>query len=276
VPPKVGILAGTGELPRRLVDACQTQNRDVFVVTFEGDNHNVGLDDVAGACVHLGQVGTVFRLLKENGCQEIAMAGHFRRPAYNKLKLDLKAARLLPKLLRAKGDDALLRILTGALEHEGFKVIGAESLLPTLQIAPGNLGAKMPSQEDQADINLGTEILRILGPYDVGQAVVVRRGRVLGVEGPEGTDSLLDRCAAFNSVAGGTLVKMRKPGQDERVDLPSIGPETVRRAAAARLAGVAIEAHATLVLDQEGVRTQANRLGLFVVGFVEATAPDRQ
>lgn len=276
MPPKVGLLAGTGNLPRRLVDACEMQKRDVFVVTFEGDNHNDELNDVAGACVHLGQVGTVFRLLKENGCEEVAMAGRFRRPAYNQLKLDLRATRLLPKLLRAKGDDALLRVLTGALEHEGFKVVGAESLLPTLQIGPGNLGSKSPQQEDQADIALGSEIIRLLGPYDVGQAVVVRRGRVLGVEGPEGTDALLERCATFDSVTGGTLVKMRKPGQDERVDLPSIGPETVRRAAAARLAGVAIEAHATLVLDQEEVRAQADRFGIFVVGFVEATTSDRQ
>ncbi len=270
--PKVGILAGTGDLPGRIVDACTAQDRDVFVITFEGESLNNQLKGVPGACVHLGQVGTVFRLLKENDCEEVAMAGHFRRPAYNKLKLDLKAARLLPKLLRAKGDDALLRVLAGALESEGFKVIGADTLLPSLQISPGPFGAATPEAEDEVDIAIARDLLRVLGPYDIGQAAVVRSGRILGIEGPEGTDALIDRCAALDEVAGGTLVKMRKPGQDDRVDLPSIGLKTIRLCVSARLSGIAVEAHATLVLDQQEVRREADRHGLFVTGFVETPA----
>jgi len=274
VPAKVGILAGTGPLPRRLVESCHAQDRGVFVITFEGDSFNADIGDAPNKCVHLGKVGTILRLLKEEGCQEVTMAGHFRRPAYNQLKLDLKATRLLPKLLRAKGDDALLRVLAEVLENEGFKVVGAETLLPGLQIGPGRFGSATPSEEDEDDIATARDLLRVLGPYDIGQAVVVRRKRVLGIEGPEGTDNLIDRCAGVDGQTGGVLVKMRKPGQDSRVDLPSIGLETVRRCIEAKLSGIAVEAHATLVMDQDSLRQKADAHGLFVTAFVEDWAAD--
>jgi UDP-2,3-diacylglucosamine hydrolase len=274
VPAKVGILAGTGPLPRCLVDACRAQDRGVFVITFEGDNLNREIGDAPQECVHLGKVGTILRRLKEEGCEEVTMAGHFQRPAYSQLKLDLKAARLIPKLIRAKGDDALLRVLAGTLEQEGLKVVGADTLLPGLQIGPGAFGTAAPSAEHQIDITTARELLRILGRYDVGQAVIVRRKRVLGIEGPEGTDNLIDRCADVDGETGGVLVKMRKPGQDNRVDLPSIGLETVRRCVAANLSGIAVEAHAALVMDQDALRQKADAHGFFVTAFVEGQPPE--
>jgi DUF1009 family protein len=274
VPAKVGILAGTGHLPRRLVDASQAQGRGVFVITFEGDNFNPDIGGAPNECVHLGKVGTILKLLKNHECEEVTMAGHFQRPAYNQLKLDLRATRLLPKLLRAKGDDALLRVLAGVLEQEGLKVVGAETLLPGLQIVPGPFGAATPTPEDSADIDIARSLLRVLGPYDIGQAAVVRRGRVLGIEGPEGTDNLIDRCANVDGESGGVLVKMRKPGQDDRVDLPSIGLETVRRGTAAGLSGIAVEAHAALVMDQEALKQKADAHGFFVTAFTEGPTPD--
>lgn len=274
MPAKVGILAGTGPLPKRLVDACRAQDRGVFVITFEGDNLNADIGDAPNECVHLGKVGTILRRLKEERCEEVAMAGHFQRPAYNQLKLDLKGARLIPKLLRAKGDDALLRVLAGVLEQEGLKVVGPETLLPGLQIGPGTFGAATPSAEHDADIATARDLLRVLGPYDIGQGVIVRRKRVLGIEGPEGTDNLIDRCAGVDGETGGVLVKMRKPGQDNRVDLPSIGLETVRRCVAANLSGIAVEAHAALVMDQDDLRQKADAHGFFVTAFVEGQTPD--
>jgi len=274
VPAKVGILAGTGPLPRRLVESCNTQGRAVHVITFEGDNFNPDIADAPNTCVHLGKVGTILLTLKKAECEQVTMAGHFRRPAYNQLKLDLKATRLLPKLLRAKGDDSLLRVLADVLEQEGFAVVGAETLLPALQIGPGAFGAARPSTEDEVDIDIARDLLRVLGPYDIGQAVVVRRRRVLGIEGPEGTDKLIDRCAGVDGETGGVLVKMRKPGQDDRVDLPSIGLETARRCVDAKLSGIAVEAHAALVMDQDALRQKADAHGLFVTAFVEGQAPD--
>lgn len=272
MPPKVGILAGTGELPQRLLDACRAQRRETYVITFEGENHNAALAQAEGACVHLGQVGKVYALLRENGCSDVVMAGGFRRPAYSELKLDFQAAKLLPKILRASGDDALLRTLTNALEGQGFNVIGVDTLLPALQVEPGPLGACTPSEDDQADIAVATDLLRTLGRFDIGQAAVVAGGRVLGIEGPEGTDLLISRCAGLDHGGGGVLVKMRKPGQDDRVDLPSVGLETVKRCAAAGLVGIALEARATLVLDREHLIEEADRNNLFVIGFTNDDA----
>jgi len=270
VAPKVGILAGTGELPQRVVEACRAQGRDVFVVTFEGENRNTLLDAPDTACVHLGKVGKVYALLRDHGCDEVVMAGRFRRPAYNELKLDFQATKLLPKLLRAGGDDALLRVLADALEGQGFRVVGVDSLLPSLQIEPGPLGRHTPDERAQGDITLGIDLLRTLGPFDIGQAAIVAKGRILGIEGAEGTDGLIDRCGG-DAGEGGVLIKMRKPGQDDRVDLPSIGPATVTRCAAAGLAGIAVEARAALVIDRIEVESEADSKGLFVVG-VEAPA----
>ena len=225
MPAKVGILAGTGPLPRRLVDACRAQDRGVYVITFEGDNLNVDIGDASHACVHLGKVGAILRLLKEEQCEEVTMAGSFQRPAYNQLKLDLKAARLIPKLIRAKGDDALLRLLAGVLELEGFKVVGAETLLPELQIGPGTLGSVTPSPEHEIDIVTARDLLRVLGPYDIGQAVVVRRKRVLGIEGPEGTDGLIDRCARVDGEIGRCSSEdaQARPGQPGRLAVDRFG-----------------------------------------------------
>ncbi len=266
--PKVGILAGTGELPKRLLDACRAQKRDALVITFEGENRNEDIDPADAVCVHLGKVGKVFALLREHGCREVVMAGRFRRPAYSELKLDFHAAKLLPKLLRAGGDDALLRVLANALERQGFALIGVDDLLPSLQVGEGPLGAVAPDEDDRRDITVGTDLLRTIARFDIGQAAIVAGGRILGIEGAEGTDQLIERCAPELSRAGGVLVKMRKPGQDDRIDLPSIGVETIRRCADAGIKGIAVEANAALVIDRDQVVAQADATNLFVVGFI--------
>jgi DUF1009 family protein len=272
VPPKLGILAGTGELPRRLVEACRAAGREVFVVTFEGENENRELAGAPGATLPLGAVGRTFEALRQAGCTEVVMAGRFRRPALTSLRPDLRGARLLPKIVRAGGDDALLRVLASEIESEGFRVIGPEDVLPRLLASRGPLGAKRPTAADERDIARGVAVLKALSPFDVGQAVVVEGERVLGIEGPEGTDALIDRSRAFRSQPGkGFLVKMMKAGQDARVDRPAIGPGTVERISAAGLAGIACEAGATLIIDAVAVGERADALGVFLTGVDAAT-----
>lgn len=272
VPPKLGILAGGGELPGRLVEACRAAGREFFVITFEGEESEP-IPEVARTSVGVGAVGKTLKLLRDEGCEEVVLAGPIKRPALKSLKLDWRGARLLPKVAAAKGDDALLSVVVGELEGEGFRVIGADDLLPQLLAPHGTLGRKVPSDEDQRDIDRGAEVLRALGPYDVGQGVVVEGGRVLGIEAAEGTRALLDRIAPLKHESGsGVLVKLAKPGQESRVDRPAIGESTVRQAAAAGLAGIAVEAGGAIIIDLDGVATAADELGLFVVGIVPAEA----
>lgn len=268
MPPKVGILAGGGDLPGRLVEACRAAGREFFVIAFEGEDSEP-IPEVAATRVGVGAVGKTLKLLHEEGCEEVVLAGPIKRPAFKSLKLDWRGARLLPKVAAAKGDNALLSVVVDALEGEGFRVIGADDLLPQLLAPQGSLGRHRPSEADQRDIDRGSNVLRALGPYDIGQAVVVEDGRVLGIEAAEGTRALLDRIPALKQAAGrGVLVKLAKPGQDRRVDRPAIGEATVRQAAEAGLAGIALEAGGAIIIDSQAVEAAADDLGLFVVGIV--------
>jgi len=265
----LGILAGGGELPRRLVAACREAARPCFVVAFEGQADRATVDGVPHGWVALGAAGRVLELLRGAGVREIVLAGAIRRPSLLTLKPDAKGAQLLARIaLRAFGDDGLLRAVIAELEREGFRVIGVPDVLGSLPAPAGRLGRVAPDAQARADIARGVEVARALGAVDVGQAVVVQQGIVLGVEAAEGTDGLLARVASLRRDGpGGVLVKLAKPAQDRRVDLPTIGVATVEKAAAAGLAGIALEAGATLVLDRAGVVAAADDAGLFVEGL---------
>ncbi len=263
---KLGILAGSGELPLRVIEACRAVNRPVFALAFEGSCAPATVANVAHHWVRLGAAATGLRLLRDNGVEELVMAGGVRRPSLPALRPDWRTLRFLAKIglhaLADWGDDALFRAIIAELEREGFRVIGADALLAHLLAPLGALGAHKPDAADEADIAAGLAAARAHGARDLGQAVIVRQGRVAGVEDRAGTDALIRRSAG----SGGVLVKMAKPGQERRADLPAIGPATIAAAAASGLRGVAIEAGATLVLDRDNVVAAADRAGVFVVG----------
>jgi hypothetical protein len=166
------------------------------------------------------------------------------------------------------GDDGLLRAVARVLEEEGFEVVSPQSVLAALLPPSGLLGSIAPDDAARADIRRGVAVCRALGAADVGQAVVVQQGLVLGVEAIEGTDALLARCGTLRREGGGgVLVKLAKPGQDRRLDLPAIGPDTVRNAAAAGLAGIAFGAGAAVLLDREGTVAAADAAGLFLLAL---------
>jgi DUF1009 family protein len=174
---------------------------------------------------------------------------------------------------RALGDDGLLAAVVKELEREGFRVIGADRLLDDAVLPEGPLGHLRPDADALADIAHGMRLARAIGALDIGQAVVVQQGLVLGVEAIEGTDGLLRRCAALRRDGpGGVLVKAEKPGQERRADQPTIGPQTVILAAESGLRGIAAEAGATLVLDRDEVIRLADSAGLFVVGVRAAAS----
>jgi hypothetical protein len=162
----------------------------------------------------------------------------------------------------------LLSAVVAELEREGFRVVGPDQVLAAGLAPDGAFGRVLPDEQARADIAQGERIARALGALDIGQAVVVQQGLVLGVEAIEGTDALLRRCAGLRREGlGGVLVKVEKPGQEPRADRPTIGPQTVALAAAAGLRGIAVEAGATIVVDHDEVVAAADRAGIFVVGI---------
>jgi UDP-2,3-diacylglucosamine hydrolase len=268
MPPKLAVLAGTGPLPGQVIKAAQGAGREVFVLAFEGETDPALVADLPHRWVPLGAVGRAIKALHDVGAEDVCMIGPVRRPNLKTLKLDWRGMQLMARLgLRGQGDDQIFKVIVSELEREGFRVVGADDIIGSLVAGEGPMTRVRPDAAAEGDIELGFRVARRLGDLDVGQAVVVQHGLVLGVEAVEGTDGLLRRCAEIRREGpGGVLVKVRKPRQERRADLPTIGPETVRLAAAAALSGIAVHAGNCLIIQQAETIEAADRVGLFVVG----------
>lgn len=270
----LGLIAGLGDLPVRIAEAAEDRGERVYVLRVAGYTEP-RLDRFPGEIVGFGEIGRQIRLLKTAGCETLVFAGVVRRPDFGKLKLDMRGARLLPKVLAAarKGDDALLRTLLGEFEKEGFRIIGAHEADTALLAETGLIAGPEPDAAARDDVHRAMQVARAIGNLDVGQGCVVCDGLVLAVEAQEGTDRMLERVATLDPAIRGTpgarrgvLAKCPKPIQDRKIDLPTIGVTTVNGAAKAGLAGIAIEGGGALILDLQGVIAAADRHGLFVFG----------
>ncbi len=274
----LGLVAGLGELPVAIAQNAVAEGRGVYVLRLKGFEEPA-LAEYPGRSVGLGEFGGLLKSLKQAGCSDVVFAGIVTRPDFRKLNLDMRGARLLPKVIQAarKGDDALLRVLVDTLESEGFNVISAQAANADLLAPKGLLAGPSPRSEDFADIQRAAEIAAATGALDIGQGCVVCDGLVLAVEAQEGTDAMLERVAGLPAEIRGTdaarrgvLVKRPKPMQERRIDLPTTGVSTVEKVAAAGLAGLAIEAGGALMLGRKAMCEAAERLGVFIFGF----APD--
>ena len=264
----LGIIAGRGDLPRRIAESCRDRGRPYHVVALDGFSQEwVGSHPHSRASILA--IGRIIGSLRDTGCEQVVMAGGVDRPKFDALALDRKALSWLPRLVPAtrKGDDALLRTVRTLFEEEGFRVVGTDELLD-LTASEGVIGNVRPGDAHLHDIVRAEEILSTLAPLDVGQACIVAEGRVLGIETIQGTDALLHFVARTRTLSqtdrGGVLVKRAKVGQDRRIDAPTIGEATIQAAAEAGLDGIAIEARAVQIVDPEAVTSAADRAGLFL------------
>jgi DUF1009 family protein len=226
-------------------------------------------------------MGKALRSLSAHKCQDVIFAGRVDRPRFTDLRLDTKGALVAPRIAAAalRGDDALLRAVVDVFEKEGHRVLGIAEAAPSLVVREGSVGRNRPSAEALQDIKKGFQVVARMGELDIGQAAAVCDGLVLAVEAAEGTDAMLERIAALPERLRGTpnkrrgaLVKAPKPIQDRKTDLPVIGIRTIANAAAAGLAGIALEADGALIVDREDVVRAADAAGLFIVGVPSAKA----
>ena len=265
----LGILAGGGTLPRRVAEAAAARGRPVFIVAFAGQFDPATVEGFPHISLRIGEAGRIIAEMRKAGVVDLVMAGGVRRPSISELGLDWRGVQLFARIgARALGDDGLLAAIGYELEREGFRLVGASEILGGVAVAAGTLGSHQPDEQAQADIAHGFHVARALGAVDVGQAVVVQQGLVLGVEAIEGTDALLQRVGPLKRDGlGGVLVKIVKPQQDRRIDLPTIGPATVRQAATSGLRGIAVEAGVTIILDQAEAIAAADAASLFLVAI---------
>jgi DUF1009 family protein len=271
---RIGIIAGGGGLPANVVAAAREKGQLGTILALEDFVSPDIFPDAKR--VTLGQFGQMTKLLRKANCTHVCFAGIVKRPDFKRLRLDFKAVRHLPGTIRAagQGDDALMRHVLGLFEQEGFEVIPPQDVCAEIMLGEGVIGDVAMTEEHRADALKACKTASAIGALDIGQGAVVARGVVLAVEAQEGTDAMLDRVAdlpeALRGVYGarvGVLAKLVKPTQDTRVDLPTLGPETVRRAAAAGLAGIVAEAGGAFILDREETIAAANAAGLFIAGL---------
>lgn len=270
---KLGIIAGGGELPQKLLDWCDANHRPYYALAIHGNAQETYFTrNIPHEWIRIGQAGTGFKRFKEEGVKEIILIGTIKRPTFAELVPDLRTAAFFAKLgTKALGDDGILRALVKEIESEGMKVVGIQEVVPDLLVREGVLTKKKPDKEDEEDIRRGVEVASALGRLDVGQSVVIQQGLVLGVEGIEGTDKLITRCAEYKR-KGKTplLVKLRKPQQDMRIDLPTIGTRTVENAHNSGFKGIAVHAGNTLIVNEPEVIKLADKYGMFIKGIAPA------
>jgi len=267
---KLGILAGGGELPGRLIQICRERGRPFHVIAIEGQADPEVIGDSPHTWIRLGAAQKALDVARQEEFEEVVMVGPVRRPSIVALRPDALAARVLARAGASSvmGDDGLLKAVIKQIEDFGFKVIGPNELLDDGVSIEGKLGKYEPDEIAMQDIGRGLSILAALGPADVGQSVVIQDNIVIAIEAVEGTDAMIERSGPLHREGpGGVLVKLAKPGQEKRADLPTIGPRTVENAHKASIRGIAIHARDTLFVDRERTIELADTLGLFLFSF---------
>lgn len=273
---RLAIIAGSGKLPLFLAEAAREAGENPFVLRLKNEADDIwqGFDN---AVVGVGDMAGLSALFRQHHIRRVVMSGAVkRRPAFGEIRANFKSLLKLPmalKTLLAGGDDAVLRMVISLIEAQGCEVVGAHEILPGLLATTGPLGAVTPDTESLKDIEKAADAAEMLGRLDVGQGAIAVGGRIVALEGVEGTDAMLARVRALREEGRisrrrkGVLVKLCKPQQDLRADLPTIGVSTVQNAKAAGLAGIAVEAGRALVVEREAVIAAADAAGLFVVGI---------
>jgi len=267
---KLGVIAGKGDLPRKVIETCVREGRDFFVIALKGQTDKDLIKNVPHYWVKLGATEETIRTLKSESVTDIVMVGGVNRPGVFDIKPDLRTMQIIADVgISSLGDDTLLKAISRELEKEGFKVVGAHEIVPDILSPKGILTEKQPNESNKSDIEEGIKAAKTIGNLDIGQSVIVQQGVVIAVEAVEGTDEIISRYAKYKYKNGyqGVLVKTSKPNQDRRIDLPTIGTRTVKNAYNAGLSGIVVEAGASIILDRDETVKLADSLGLFIIGF---------
>jgi DUF1009 family protein len=275
----LAMIVGGGTIPRAVADAVMRRGRRVVMFPVRGWADPAAVETYPHHWIALAQAGRLERLLRAEGCRDIAFIGSAVRPPFRSLRIDWGSLRWLARIARSYrgGDNHLLSGLARIFEEAGFRIVGAHDLAPEILLPEGLVGSVAPSNRDRADIGRALALLEATGPFDIGQAAVVAANNVVAIEAAGGTDAMLAHIAELRSRGRiatppgiGVLVKAPKPAQDRRFDLPAIGPRTVEEAARAGLAGIAVVGGSTIVADPAAVAAAADKAKLFVIGLPDA------
>ena len=265
----LGLIAGNGAMPVEIIKHCNEHNIPVFVIGLESFATEEQLSEAPHIFAKIGEAGKMIKALKEHNVHDIVLAGGIKRPSFKELLPDWEGVKIAAKLAMKKmSDDNLFRAVMDEIESRGFKVVGIEEVVPDMLFQEGIYGKVKPGKEDMDDIERGWTVAKAIGAVDVGQAVVVQEGLVLAMEAIEGTDMVLSRAAQLRKPGKAPImVKVLKPGQDMRVDLPAIGLQTMEMFVKYGIGGIAVEAGGILLIEKEAVIKKADENGIFIIGI---------
>jgi len=271
----VAIICGGGAFPEAVANAVVARGRPVLLFLLRGFA-DPSLARYPHEWVRLGSFGKFMSANRKHGVKDVVIIGSVVRPRISQLGLDWRAVLLLPRVARMflGGDNSLLTGVAKVFAENGLTIRGPHEVAPEILLPTGLATNLKPTEQEQADIDVGCDLLHAIDRFDVGQAVVIAGKRVVAVEGAEGTEGLLARVAEMRGSGrlrlrerDGVMVKLPKPSQDRRLDMPAVGIDTIRQAKAAGLAGIAVESGGALVLDAQQFVETAEREGLFVVAL---------
>jgi UDP-2,3-diacylglucosamine hydrolase len=272
----VGLIAAGGVMPFAVADSLIARGLTPVLFALKGACDPVAVERFRHHWISVGQIGRAMKLFRSENCRDLVFIGTLVRPALSEIRLDWGTLRVVGPMLAAfrGGDDHLLSGIGRIFEKDGFRMVGIRDVAPDVLMPEGCLTRALPDDIAAADIAKGRDVLRALSPFDIGQAAIVIDGHVVAVEDIEGTDGLLARVARLRGegrirakAPRGVLVKAPKSGQDLRFDLPTVGPRTVEGAVKAGLAGIAIVAGNTIVVEPQAMIEAADAAGLFLTGL---------
>jgi UDP-2,3-diacylglucosamine hydrolase len=272
----IGLIAAGGVMPFAVAESLIARGINPILFALKGACDPVRVERFRHHWISVGQIGKAVKLFRAENCRDLVFIGTLVRPALSEIRLDWDTLHVIGRVWAAfrGGDDHLLSGIGRILEQDGFRMVGIKDVAPDLLMPEGRLALAAPDEDAAADIARGREVLHALSPFDIGQAAVVIDGHVVGVEDIEGTDGLLARVARLRAegrirakAGRGVLVKAPKSGQDLRFDLPTIGPRTIEGVAAAGLAGIAVVAGNTIIVEPQTMIETADAAGLFVTGL---------
>lgn len=266
---KLGLIAGNGFLPKKIIEHCLHNDRQIIVVSIDPEPDDI-ISKIPNIQLNISSVGKAIKFFNSHDVQEIVFAGGLIRPKLSELRPDASGIKLLSRITKAKfnGDNKLLSTILDFFEEEGFSIIGAHEIVTDLLAPKGVIGKMKPTKGQLSDIEVGVKIAKSIGELDIGQAVIVQDKTIIGVEAIEGTDNLIKRCKELQfKKQGAILVKTKKPNQDQRIDLPTVGVKTVLNAHQNNLSAIAIEAGQSLIIDKEQVIKTANKHNILLIGY---------
>jgi DUF1009 family protein len=263
----LGVIAGRGALPILLLNKAIETGTASFVALLDGFADAKDFHSAESSIFRIGEVKKIIDFFKQNNVTHIVFAGKVDRPKWSDLYVDSMGGTVLARILKNKfiGDDNVMKTIALFVEELGFSILSPLDILQGINNS-SILTILKPSEEDLRDIELGLKVSKMIGEFDIGQAVVVENGYVLGVEAAEGTDGLIKRCGALkrNSDSCGVLIKTLKPQQSIKLDPPVVGITTIQNIAKSGLRGIAVEKSSVIILEIEKVINLANQLNIFI------------